>query len=381
MSMGKNAWIVLSSILFGGSCSDAPVQNEKDTVASVVNTIELTTEQMAGLGIQYGDVQQERMRSIIKVFGKIDLPPQNIISVNFPLGGFLKSTKLIPGMRIKKGEVLAIMEDQSIVQLQQDYLSNTIRLHQAQQEYSRQKNLSAENAGTVKSLQNAESEMKVLSYSVKGLEERLKLIGINVDVLNEQTISGRVEIKSTINGYVSKVFVNTGKYVQPTETLFELIDPEDIHAALTIFEKDLPYIRAGKEVEIRLIDDPAKVYSGDVILVDREVGDDRTATAHCHFDNRPAQLLPGMLVSAEISLENQSATVLPESAVVKSGNDHLVFVKKSEGLFEIKKVQTGVVSQGKIQILSGLEDVPPASIVFNKAYQLLGSFKNKSEEE
>ncbi|MFM7223200.1 MAG: hypothetical protein ACKO03_07225, partial [Bacteroidota bacterium] len=89
----------------------------------------------------------------------------------------------------------------------------------------------------------------------------------------------------------------------------------------------------------------------------------------------------GMLVSAEISLENQSATVLPESAVVKSGNDHLVFVKKSEGLFEIKKVQTGVVSQGKIQILSGLEDVPPASIVFNKAYQLLGSFKNKSEEE
>ncbi|MFM7223307.1 MAG: efflux RND transporter periplasmic adaptor subunit, partial [Bacteroidota bacterium] len=307
--MGKNAWIVLSSILFGGSCSDAPVQNEKDTVASVVNTIELTTEQMAGLGIQYGDVQQERMRSIIKVFGKIDLPPQNIISVNFPLGGFLKSTKLIPGMRIKKGEVLAIMEDQSIVQLQQDYLSNTIRLHQAQQEYSRQKNLSAENAGTVKSLQNAESEMKVLSYSVKGLEERLKLIGINVDVLNEQTISGRVEIKSTINGYVSKVFVNTGKYVQPTETLFELIDPEEIHAALTIFEKDLPYIRAGKEVEIRLIDDPAKVYSGDVILVDREVGDDRTATAHCHFDNRPAQLLPGMLVSAEITLENQSARI------------------------------------------------------------------------
>jgi len=60
------------------------------------------------------------------------------------------------------------------------------------------------------------------------------------------TLQDKLQLTSTINGYVSKVNVNTGKYVQPTETLFELIDPDDIHVALTIFEKDLNNIHKGR---------------------------------------------------------------------------------------------------------------------------------------
>jgi cobalt-zinc-cadmium efflux system membrane fusion protein len=57
------------------------------------------------------------------VNGKIDVPPQNMVSISVPLGGYLKSTKLLEGMHISKGEVIAIMEDQQYIQLQQDYLT------------------------------------------------------------------------------------------------------------------------------------------------------------------------------------------------------------------------------------------------------------------
>ena len=381
MSMHKLFFLLSSITWILGSCTNSVDTPKEEESVEVVNTIELTKDQIAHLGIIYGDVREDRIQTTVSVVGKVDLPPQNIISINFPLGGFLKSTRLIPGMRIKKGETLAVMEDQSIVQLQQDYLSNKVRLEQSLAEYARQKNLIVENAGSVKSLQKAEAEMKVLSYAVKAMEEKLKMINIDVAALNESTISGQVTIPSPINGYVSKVFINTGKYVQSTETMFELIDPEDIHAALTLFEKDLPYVQVGKDVDIHLIEEPSVTYKGEVILVDREVGDDRTSTAHCHFKTRPTKLLPGMMIGAEISLENQSVDVLPEAAVVKSGTEHVVFVKKTPTVFEMRKVQVGVIGQGKVQILAGLDDVPPSSIVYNKAYQLLGTIKNKGEEE
>ena len=151
--------------------------------------------------------------------GRIDLPPQNIISVNFPLGGYLKSTKLIPGMHVSKGEVIAVIEDQSIVQLQQDYLSAKAKSTLAKLEFDRQKSLYDANAGSSKNFQQADAELKMQNVLVKGLSEKLKLIGIESGSLNETNISGQVQIKSTINGYVSKVNVNTGKYVQPTEKI------------------------------------------------------------------------------------------------------------------------------------------------------------------
>ena len=69
----------------------------------------------------------------------MDVPPQNIVSVSFPLGGYLKTTRLLPGMHVSKGEVIAMMEDQSLVQLQQDYLMAVARLQWLEKEYERQK--------------------------------------------------------------------------------------------------------------------------------------------------------------------------------------------------------------------------------------------------
>ena len=69
------------------------------------------------------------MSSIIRVNGKIDVPTQNMVSISMPLGGYLLSTKLLPGMHITRGEVIAVMEDQQYIQLQQDYLTTRSKLN------------------------------------------------------------------------------------------------------------------------------------------------------------------------------------------------------------------------------------------------------------
>ncbi|MFN5423140.1 MAG: efflux RND transporter periplasmic adaptor subunit [bacterium] len=332
------------------------------------------------MSLQFGDVVTSKMSSEINVQGRIDLPPQNLISVNFPLGGYLKSTKLIPGMHVSKGEIIAIMEDQGIVQLQQDYLQSVTRLELAKAEFERQKTLAQNNAGTTKAYQQAESEYGLQSINVKSFGEKLKLIGIDPAKLSTMTLSGQVPIRSTINGFVSKVNVNTGKYVQATETIFELIDPDDIHAALTIFEKDLPFIKKGNNVSIKFIDDPKQTYAAEVILVSQDIDQDRTAIAHCHFRNKPKTLLPGMFIEASISLDPRNMNVLPEDAVVLFGNQHYVFYRKSKSILTMKGVEVGLSKDNKIEITKGLEEIPKGSLVLNHAHKLMGILKNSGEE-
>ena len=359
------------------SVSNTEITKEEEPQADVIN---LNTEQLKNLSLQLGDASSTIMGTTLRVQGKVDLPPQNLISVNFPLGGYLKQTKLIPGMKVSKGEVIATIEDQAIVQLQQDYLSARSKLELANMELSRQKIMADANAGVARNLQQAEAEARLQSISVRSLGEKLKLIGIDPLGLNEGNISGQVQLRSTINGYVSKVHVNTGKYIQPTETMFELIDPDDIHAALTLFEKDLPYVQKGDDVQIHFHDDRSAVFPAEVILVNRDVDDDRTAIAHCHFKRHPRNLLPGMYIEADITVKNAAVSVLPDEAIVRFGNAQHVFIRKDSVVFQMIPVMTGLSKEGRTEIVSGLESVAKGSIVLNNAYKLLGILKNSEEE-
>ena len=378
--MRYSIYLFILVCLFIQSCSGSKTAPTEEAAVEETNEINLTQNQLTALGLQYGDPVKTSMSSIITVQGKIDLPPQNLISVNFPLGGYLKSTKLIPGMQVSKGEVIAILEDQAIVQLQQDYLSAAARLELAGLELERQKALVEASAGTSRALQQAQAEQKLQAVAVRSLQEKLKLIGIDVNALNESNISGQVSVRSTINGYVSKVNVNTGKYVQPTGTMFELIDPEDIHVALTLFEKDLPYVQKGNQVSIHFMDEPEKTYAAEVILVNKGLDDDRTATAHCHFKVHPKNLLPGMFVEGELSVSSKMVDAVPEEAVVRLGNKQYIFVRKSDNVVEMKAVVTGLSKDGKTALISGKDGIPAGSIVLNNAYKLMGILKNSGEE-
>jgi len=361
-------------------CEEKKVDNETQEQSVSSDTLTLTSEQLKNISITYGNIESKQISSEIKVQGMIDLPPQNIISVNFSLGGYLKSTKLIPGMKVSKGEVIAMMEDQSIVQLQQDYLLAKAKHELVKKDYERQKTLYDANASTSKNLQQVESELKIQTINMGSLAEKLKMIGVDVINLNAGNIKGQVPVRSTINGYVSKVHINTGKYVQPSETLFELIDPDDIHVALTLFEKDIPSVKKGDLVKVALMQEPDKKYEAEVILVNRNIDEDRTAMAHCHFLNHPANILPGMFVEAVISAKNKQSFAIPEEAIIQAGNKKYVYVTVGENKFKMIEVSTGQISQGFVEILSDPNTFKKDAIVIGNAYKLYSIKSIESEE-
>lgn len=93
--------------------------------------------------------------------------------------------------------------------------------------------------------QLAKSDFESQKYLVKSLQEKLKLIGIDPTQLNETSISRSINFNAPIGGYVTKVNVNIGKYVTPTDVLFEIVDPSDLHVRLIVYENDVSNLKIG----------------------------------------------------------------------------------------------------------------------------------------
>lgn len=367
---------VLSFLACGGKQQE---QQSAETETPPETHVSLSKEQLQHAKVETGMAEKGDISSTLRLSGTIDVPPQNMISVSFPLGGYLKSTRLLPGMRVRKGEVLAVMEDAQFIQLQQEYLLTKSRLALAESEFQRQQTLNAGKATSDKVLQQAKSEFETQRITRRALEEKLRLIGLDPEKLSEENLSRTVNVYSPISGYVAKVDVNIGKYTAPTDVLFELVNPEDIHLNLTAFEKDVQQLAIGQRVTAWTNDKPEKKYAAAIILVGKNLDENRSAEVHCHFDRYDEKLLPGMYMNAEVSVKSQNAWIVPEGAVIRWQNKHYIFIENGEGVFEMAEVTPGISQEGKVQITPVL-DITGKKIALANAYTLLMKLKNQAEE-
>lgn len=349
----------------------------KTVETPVSNEVQLTPEQVKTAGIETKSVENRNMHTVLKVNGVVDVPPQNIVSVSMPLGGYLKSMHLLPGMQIAKGQVLAVLEDPQYIQLQQDYLIARSKLRFLEADYVRQKELNESKANSDKVFQQVRSEYEAQKVMVGALHEKLLLINISPDKLTEANITRSVNLYAPISGYITRVNVNTGKYVNPTDVLFELINPADLHLSLTVFENDLNLLAEGQKVTCFTTGNGGKKYGAKVHLITRNVDANRSGEVHCHFDQYDKSLLPGMFMNAEIEMDNANVTAVPDDAVVKWENKQYVFVAAGADKFIMTPVQTGASNDGYTEIKT---DIGDKKVVTENAYSLLMKMKNSGEE-
>lgn len=345
------------------------------------NIISLTEAQYQNAALQTSEAELRNLTSTLRVNGLIDVPPQNMVSVSMPLGGYLKSTRLLPGMHIVKGEVIATLEDQQYINLQQDYLSTRAKLAYAEREFERQRDLNKSQASSDKVFQLAQADYENLRIALSALTEKLKLISINPSKLSEKNISKSVNIYAPISGFVSKVNVNIGKYVNPTDVLFELVNPDDIHLNLKVFEKDVTSLAVGQKLFAFTNSQPNKKHPCEIILISKDLStEDHTVDVHCHFNDYDKTLLPGMYMNAEIELKNNQVPAIPEAAVVNYESKDYVFLMKDKLHYVLQPIVIAVQSEGYISITQP-ELLKGQKIVVKGAYTLLMQMKNKAEEE
>ena len=372
--------LFVSVLIF--SCTGKKAANTEVNKAAVGDAakgelVTLTTEQLKNANLLFGQVVDTSVQKLLKVNGHMDVPPSNIVSISIPMGGYLKKTNLIPGLQVKKGEVIAVLEDPSYIELQQDYLTAISRLSYLEADYTRQKGLNESKTVSDKIYQAAKSDFETQKYLVKSLNEKLKLIGLNPATLTEDNISRTINFYAPISGYVTKVNVNIGKYVNPTDVLFEIVDPSDLHLRLTVLDNDAASLQIGNTVSFYANNNVNEKYIAHVAVITPNITEESTTDVHCHLVNEKIKLFPGTFVNAEVALNNAKVKALPEDAIVKWQNKDYVFVKQTELSYKLIPVETGVNSSGYIEVKT---DLGTQQVVVKNAFTLLMKLKNSAEE-
>lgn len=372
--------VLMLTLFFSVQCNKKEEAVIKPTIPKDESLVVLSDAQLKNTPIETESLSVKNISTVLKINGKIDVPPQNLVSVSVPLGGYLKNTTLLPGMRVNKGQVIAVIENPQFIQLQQDYLMAKSKLHFAELDYNRQKKLNQSQASSDKVMQQAQSEMNSQRIMMNTLAEQLQLVNINPGSLTSGNIRKSVRVYSTINGFVSKVNVNIGKFVNPSDVLFELINPNDIHLNLKVYEKDLGMLKIGQRFTAYTNTQAEKKYDGEIILISKDINADGTADVHCHFEQYDHSLTPGMYMNAEIETQTSFSNALPEESTVNFEGKDYVFVQEKRQTYKLIPVMLGEAENGFIQI-KNFEDFKNRKIVTKNAYTLLMKLKNTASEE
>ncbi len=381
--------VVLAVAVMVSSCATKDAPKEHPTKqASQHQTAEVTlsADQYAMAGIELGVVEIKNLSSVIKVNGMLDAPPQNVLSVSPRIGGYIRSTSLLQGLRVRKGQTLAVVEHQDVITLQQEFIETRSRLEFAEAEFHRQQALQQEHINAIKTFQQTATDYKSLQARFAALKQRLALIGINGDKLRDNDVRATYTITSPIDGYVADVNITLGRFVSPNDVLCRVINTSHIHAELFVFERDAPKLCQGQRVRLTLANETtermAKVY-----LIGREITKERTVRVHAHLDKEDERLLPNTALTALIELGEQAVPAVPEGAVVSANGKEYLFILDQEHTgnherathvrFRRIEVRSGVSAGGFTEVLLPERfDRAATTIVVKGAYSLLSAMKS-----
>jgi len=384
----KSLILISSFIVAFASCS-----NNKKSVeikaAEVLpdDIVELREDQVKLAKIETGTIELRSLSGTLKVNGLVTVAPQNLATVCMPLGGFIKSISLMPGNAVSKGQTLAILENQEFVDIQQNYLEAKNKLAFAEADYKRHSELYKEDVYSQQNLQQVTADYKILKAQVKGLEQKLALIGINPASLNEDNITRSVAVVSPIAGYVKTVNINIGKFVSSSDILFEIENSDKLFLELTLFEKDADKVSNGQKIRF-FINNETEQHEALIYQTGKSITADKTYKVYASVPGKCKNIIPGMYVNAVIEASSHQVTTLPSEAIVSFDDKDYIFLfdknKVEDGKpfteYRMIPVKKGVTDNGYTEItLPEGVDFKIVKAVIKGAYNLLSAMKNAGE--
>ncbi|WP_149866975.1 efflux RND transporter periplasmic adaptor subunit [Solirubrum puertoriconensis] len=379
-----------------GACNSAPAEQPQGQATAATeaatptaeNEVHLSADELRVAGVRTGRVSYQSAAGVLRVNGSLEAPPQSLVVLSAPLGGYIERLPLLPGAHVRKGEAVAVVRNPEFIQVQQDYRQVLSQLEYARTEMERQRQLVQEEVAPAKNYQRAQAEYRSLQAQRDALAARLRLAGLPVRASGAMATTA--ELRAPISGFVRHVRATTGQTVTSTEPVAELVDPTHLHVELTVFEKDAPRVKMGQPLRFTLASDSAGAqHTARITLVSRAVDPEaRTITVHAHPDeeDNPA-LLPGMFVRAAIQTETGQpkaiTPTLPEAAVVDFEGRSYIFVQPNPAQAHYRMVEVrraGAVENGTVPVVLPTTVTAETQVVTTGAYSLLGKLKNTAEE-
>jgi RND family efflux transporter MFP subunit len=344
--------LIITSLLF--SCKDAKTEEPKEKDNGLIT---VTTAQFQSSGMEIASPVEQDFDIVINTSGRIDVPPQNRAQVTSFIGGYVKSTKLLVGDRVTKGQALLTLENTEYLDIQKDYLEVAEQINYLKSEFERQKTLYDEKITSQKNYLKAESDYKRTRGMYQSLRAKLLLLNINPSNVEKGKLTSIVTIFAPISGDIVIMNANVGMPVAPSDVMLEIVDTNHMHLELAIFEKDILKVKIGQKITFVVPEASKEVFDAEVHLVGKSIeGNDRTINVHGHLDESIKQkLLTGMFVEAKIKVSSKKGLAIPAEALISENNKNFVLLLDNDknNKFSFKKVgvTVGEKSEKAVEII------------------------------
>lgn len=347
--------LVITSLFF--SCKKEKKEEETPKENGLIT---VTKQQFQSSGMQIASPAEQDFNVVVKCSGKIDVPPQNRAQITTFIGGYVKSTRLLVGDKVTKGQALLTLQNTEFLDIQKEYLEVAEQINYLKSEYERQKTLYDEKISSQKNYLKAESDYRKTKAMYQSLREKLLMLNINPAQVEKGKLTSVITIYSPISGDIVIMNANVGMPIAPSDVILEIVDTQHLHLELAVFEKDILRVKEGQIIEFTVPEASKEVFKAEVHLVGKSIeGNDRTINVHGHLDDNIKQkLLTGMFVEAGILVDTKKGLAIPTEALVTESNKKFVLLlDTSKKQYSFKKVKglIGEKSEKYVEIIPDSE--------------------------
>ncbi len=337
----------------------------------------LNQGQVKALDLKLGTITNREMANVLHVTGQSEVYPEDRAEISSYIGANVKKINVYEGDKVKKGQVLAILEHPDFITLQSEYVTVFNQYQYLEKEYERQRQLFENKVGSQKNFQMVTANYSTARSQYRALKLRLKMLGANTDLIEKGDIARSMAVVAPIDGYVSAININLGCFVDAGKQLFVVNNLDHLHVDLTVYEKDVAKVKIGQKVRLQSeMADEELV--GSVFAIGKEYEpNSKSIIVHVNLETKPKTLIIGHFMKGVILLDKATVPAVPQSAIVnEDGRDYIFIVKgidenDGDAVYEMKEVILGQEENGWQEVTLVNKLPLDTQVVYQGAYYLL----------
>ncbi len=312
------------------------------TATGEAQPVMLGAEQARRIGVTFAQVEQGPMAEEVRTVAQVAFDETRVRTVSLKFDGWVDRLHVdFTGRDVRAGEPLLATYSPMLVSAEQELLLAQALL----------RDVAGSDSATVLGAQRLQQSARerLLNWDVPDEEvRRVESTGV---------VPKTLVIRAPYSGVIVDKYVLEGQRIMAGEPLYRIADLSTVWVEGEVFERDVPMVRQGQLVEIKLDARPGERRAGRIVFVQPTVNaQTRTLRIRVELDNRSGQLRPGMYATVRIRTTGSRVVLhVPRSAVLSTGRRDLVFVQRPDGVLEPRDVVRGISTDDRVEIRSGVK--------------------------
>jgi len=302
--------------------------------------IRIDRERRQSFGVRTAQVKTRHLTVPIRAVGRVVYDERRLADVTIKYKGWIERLHVEEtGQRVKKGQALFEIYSPQLFAAQHELI------------------LAARQSATA----TTDTQRSRAAALIKGARMRMRLWDLSNSQIDAVIAAGepkeRLTVRSPASGYIIEKDIVEGAAVEPGQRLYRIADLDRVWVEAEIYEAHVPLVKKGQAATVRLSHVGGKALTGTVSFLHPTIeGRTRTARARIELGNEDLALKPDMFAEVDFHVDHGIALAVPEPAIVYSGPRRIVFVDVGQDRLRPTVIETGVKSDGYVEVLSGLKE-------------------------